>query len=178
VKQLEVMHELTRPRTGILALLGHPPNVGENVIASAKKAAASLGHSLVVLDTITDSDFAGAFANAKQEDAIGLVVPSDPLFVTNLPQLTALAAHHALPTIYAEGELASTGGLISYGVDISEAFRQMADYVARLLHGAKASELPVNQPAKLPLKVNLKTARMLGLTIPATLLARADEVIE
>jgi len=116
-----------------------------------------------------------AFAAAQ---VAGLVVTAQPLFVSRHQQLAAVVARYAIPTVYAPADLAKSGGLMSYGTSVFDIFRRAGNYAGKILAGAKPAELPVKLPTKFELKINLNTARALGLTIPSTLLARADEVIE
>ena len=126
----------------------------------------------------TREDIDHAFTQLSQERADALLISADPLFTSSRGQLAALAARHMLPAMFNSREFALTGGLLSYGPDQGDAFREAGIYVGRILGGEKPSELPVVQPTKFDLVINLKTAKALGVTIPLTLLARADEVIE
>jgi putative ABC transport system substrate-binding protein len=133
---------------------------------------------LLVLNTSHQDEFAGAFATLVQQGAGALMLTGDPLFTAQREAIVALAALHAVPTIYHYREVVETGGLISYGGNVLDVWRQAGVYVGRLLKGEKPADLPVQQATKVELVINLKTANALGLTVPPSLLIRADEVIE
>jgi putative ABC transport system substrate-binding protein len=141
-------------------------------------AARALGREIVVLEVRSHHDLEAAFGTLVQRRVGALVVGAFPMFTNNREKLLALAAHHKIPTIYPNRSYTSEGGLVSYGADLVDAFRQGGVYAGRILKGAKPADLPVQQPTRFELAINLKTAKALGLTVPDTLLVSADEVIE
>jgi putative ABC transport system substrate-binding protein len=177
-KRLELLAELV-PRADVIALLVHPHNpVTEAEITDAEEAARAKGVKLVVVKASADAEFDAAFAALVQRQAGALVVSADGLFGNRRDQVVALAARHSLPAIYTDRWFADFGGLISFGIDGRAVRRQAGIYAGRILKGAKPADLPVQQPTKFELVINLKIAKALGLTVPQSLLARADEVIE
>jgi putative ABC transport system substrate-binding protein len=178
-KRLELLHELI-PATGVIAWLTNPNSALTEVETKPlHEAARALGLELRVVNVTNASEIDTAFATTlAKEPSVLLVVSGDPFFTSQRGQLVVLAARHAIPVIYAYREFAAAGGLMSYGPDLADAYRQQGIYAGRILKGAKPSDLPVQQVVKVELVINLKTAKALGLTIPPTLLARADEVIE
>jgi ABC-type uncharacterized transport system substrate-binding protein len=178
-KQLEVLRELV-PTATIVALLINPTNTtnAETLSRDLQAAARTIGLQLHVLHASTERDFDAVFASLPRLRASALVIGSDPFFNSRSQQLAALALRHAIPTMYPFREYAMAGGLISYGNSFADAHRQAGIYTGKILNGEKPGDLPVQQSTKVELIINLKTANALGLTVPLTLLGRADEVIE
>jgi putative ABC transport system substrate-binding protein len=177
-KRLELLSELV-PQAGVIALLVNPNNSNtERIIGDMQEAAHTKGVQLRVLKAGSESEIDAAFASLVELHAGALVVGGDPFFESRREQLVALAARHAVPAIYQWHEFAVAGGLISYGASLTALYRQVGIYAGKILSGAKPADLPVQQPTTFELVVNLKTAQALGLTVPPSILARADEVIE
>jgi putative ABC transport system substrate-binding protein len=167
------------PNVARFGLLADPAFPGTpSMIASVQAAAATLGRQLVVADARTDSDLETAFATFSQRRIGAVLVGISNLYNRRTDQLAAMAARHALPTIFPYREFALAGGLMSYGSSLAYEYHQVGIYTGRILKGEKPADLPVVQATKLELIINLKTAKALGLTIPETLLATADEVIQ
>jgi putative tryptophan/tyrosine transport system substrate-binding protein len=177
-KRLELLRELV-PAATIIAFLVNPDNSNARPDTAVMQAAAArLGQKLIVLSARTDQDIDLAFASLGQQQATALVVNTDAFFLTRRNQLASLEARYAIPTIHDLREYIAAGGLVSYGTNLADAYRQGGTYVGRILKGEKPHSLPVMQPTKFDLVINLKTARALGLEIPPSVLALADEVIE
>jgi putative ABC transport system substrate-binding protein len=177
-KRLELLSELV-PQTEVIALLVNPnSSEAEPTIRDAKEAARAKGMRLEILMASTESGIDAAFVSLVQMRAGALVVGADPFFSSRREQLVALAARHAVPAIYALRDFAMVGGLISYGPSLTVVYHQVGVYVGKILKGAKPPDLPIEQPTRFELVVNLNTAKALGLTVPPSILARADEVIE
>ena len=177
-KQLQLLRDLI-PNAATFGVLADPVSPSTQTIIAALKAAASkLGRQLVVVNARTDSDFEPAFANFSQQRVGAVLVTASTFYNRRAEQLAALAARHALPAIYPVREYALAGGLISYGSSAGYVYDQAGIYAGRILKGEKPADLPVQQITKIELVINLKTAKALGLTIPETLLATADEVIQ
>ena len=177
-KQLQVLQELL-PKAHVVAALINPssPNT-EPWSKNVQAAAHTLGLQVHILKVDTEQDIDTAFATLLQLRADAIVMPTTPLFTGRIAQLATLTIRHAVPAIYGYGEFARAGGLMSYGASIAEAYRLVGSYAGRILRGEKPSDLPVQQATKVELIVNLRTAKALGITLPLSLLARADEVIE
>jgi putative ABC transport system substrate-binding protein len=178
-KRLELLHELV-PAAASIALVVNPTNPAqaESTTKVLHASADQLGVQLSVLNASTESDFDTVFANAVQLKAGALVIGADPLFTSRLGQLAELALRHAIPAIYEFREFAAAGGLLSYGSSLTGTFGLAGNYAGRILKGENPSDLPVQQATKVELIINLKTAKAFGLTVPLSLLGRADEVIE
>jgi putative ABC transport system substrate-binding protein len=179
-KRLELLHELL-PAARVMALLVDPSNpaVAETTASQMLAAARTLGLELHVLNASTENDFDAVFAKIGQLRASGLVISAGTsIFVSRSRQLAALAARHAVPAVGANRAFAVAGGLMHYGADVVDAYRLTGGYVGRILKGEKPADLPVQQATKIELLINLKAAKALGVTVPLTLLGRADEVIE
>jgi putative tryptophan/tyrosine transport system substrate-binding protein len=177
-KRLELLSELV-PQAGVIALLVDPNNVsGERRIRDTQEAARAKGVELPILKASTESEIDDALGSLAQLRAGALVVDPDPFFGTRREQIVALASRRAVPAIYAWRDFAAAGGLISYGANIPSVYYQGGILVGKILKGAKPADLPVQQPTRFELVINLKTAETLGLTVPPSILVRATEVIE
>ena len=177
-KRLEVLRELV-PAVRNVGLLTNPanPNV-EIAVPDQHATAGALGLQLVVGYASSQSDIDLAFERFVRDRVQALLIDPDAVFFSRLQQITALAARHSIPTMYVSGQFAEAGGLMSYGANVADAYREVGVYAGKILKGVHPSDLPVLQPTKFELVINLKTAKSLGLTVPQTLLVAADEVIE
>ena len=177
-KQLQLLRELI-PNAAVFGVLADPAfPATQSIIADLQAAARTLGLQLVVVNARTDSDLETAFATFSQQRVGAVLVGTSTFYNRRMEQLAALAARHALPAIFPYREYALAGGLMSYGSSIGYLYHQAGIYTGRILKGEKPADLPVQQVTKIELVINLKTAKALGLTIPETLLATADEVIQ
>jgi putative ABC transport system substrate-binding protein len=177
-KRLELLSELV-PHAGVIGLLVNPNNpIPEPIMRDMQDAARAKGLQLLLLKAGTETEIDTAFATLVQLHVGALVLGPDPFLNSRREQLITLAARDAVPMIYDFRENAAVGGLISYGPSLAAAHRQAGIYAGKILKGAKSADLPIQQPTKFELVVNLKTAKALGLTVPPSILARADEVIE
>ena len=177
-KRLGLLHELM-PQAKTVTFLYNPKfAAAESELHDVQEAAHTLGLRINVLHASTDNEINAAFKTMVQQQTEALILAADPFFDTRRSQLVVLAAYNMLPAIYQFREYAVAGGLMSYGIDAVDAYRQVGIYTARILKGARPVDLPVLQPTKYELVINLKTTKALGLEVPPTLLARADEVIE
>jgi putative tryptophan/tyrosine transport system substrate-binding protein len=177
-KRLQLLRELVPTATSIAALVNPTGPIAETLSRDLRDAAGALGLRLDVLHASSERDFDAAFATVAQLRAGALLIVTDPFFVNQSEQLAALALHHAIPTIYFAREFVAAGGLMSYGSSLTDAYRLAGTYTGRVLKGEKPADLAVQQSTKVELIINLRTAKALGLTLPLSLLGRADEVIE
>jgi putative ABC transport system substrate-binding protein len=178
-KRLQLLHELV-PTANVIAALVNPtdPARAETTSKELQAAAKTLGLQLHVLNASTDQDFDTVFARLVELRAGGLVIGGEPFFNSRSEQLGALTIRHAVPAIYQLRAFAAAGGLVSYGGSLTDAYRLVGVYTGQILKGEKPADLPVQRATKVEMIINLKTAKMLGLTVPQSLLGRADEVIE
>ena len=177
-KRLELLIEVV-PTVTVIGLLTNPNNPRTDLeIGQLQAAAGTAGKQILVVKASGERDFDVAFETLVQERASAVLIPAEPLFSLWREQLVALAARHALPAMYDVREFTAAGGLLSYGISLTDTFRLVAGQVARILKGAKPADSPILQPTRLELVVNLRTAKTLGVTIPESFLLRADEVID
>jgi putative tryptophan/tyrosine transport system substrate-binding protein len=177
-KRLGLIRELL-PRANLIGLLLNPNDPLTDVITTeVQQAASTVGQRIEVLHASSSREIDAAFASLLQKRAGALVLGAGPLFFTRRVQLVTLATRHAVPAVYVSREFVQAGGLMSYGTNLAEMWRQVGDYVGRVLKGTNPTDLPVMQSTKLEFVINLQTARTFDLEIPPTLIARADEVIE
>jgi ABC-type uncharacterized transport system substrate-binding protein len=178
-KRLGLLHDLV-PKAVRIAVLVNPANVQaiESSLRDIPDAAHAMGLQIQVLNASTRSEIEAAFASLVRDRADALFVAPDAFFAGRPVQFATLAAHHRVPAAYTQRDFVEAGGLMSYGTDIPDMFRQVGLYSGQILKGAKPADLPVLQSTKFEFAINLQTARLLGLDVPPTVLARADEVIE
>jgi ABC-type uncharacterized transport system substrate-binding protein len=175
-KRLELVRELV-PSATVIGMLRNPTNPGE-AERDERAAADTLGQRIVVQDASTDKDLEAAFATLDERRVAAVLVPADAIFTASRDHIVALAARYKIPAIYPWREYAEAGGLMSYGPPLADSYHQMGAYVGKILRGIEPADLPVIQPTRIELVINLKTAKALGLAIPAKVLALADAVIE
>ena len=178
-KRLDLLRELV-PAAARVSVLVNPANATstESTLRDVPAAARAMGLQIKIFNASTSREIEAVFAGFGRERPDALFVGTDPYFYSRRVQLAVLAAHHAIPATFSQRDYAEAGGLMSYGTSLTDAFRQVGVYAGRILKGAKPPDLPVVQASKFELVINLPTARTLGLEVPPTLLARADEVIE
>jgi putative ABC transport system substrate-binding protein len=177
-KRITLLRDLLPGAKMLAILMNSTAPAGEAEVAVAERVAPKFGWQVKVLRVGRELDFGTAFQPLVRERADALLVTTDPIFESQRHRIVALAAQHAIPTIYALREYAVAGGLMTYGASISDVYRQAGLYAGRILKGEKAAELPVMQASKFELYINLKTAKRLGIQVPRTLLAFADELID
>jgi putative ABC transport system substrate-binding protein len=177
-KRLELVRELLPHATTIAMLVNSNNPTAEIRLNDIQTAARSVGQEINILNASTIRDIDAAFAKLAQMRADALLVASDPFFFTRAAQLVVLAARHAIPSLYSRREFAAAGGLMSYTANYDESYRLLGVYAARILKGEKPGDLPIQRPTRFELVINLSTAKAIGLTVPPTLIARTDEVIE
>jgi putative ABC transport system substrate-binding protein len=177
-KRLGLLRELMPAGADVFVLVNPKSPVTEAALQDMQAAASAVGQKFSILHASNNQEIYAAFPAMAQSGAPALIIITDPLFTSRRVQLVTLAARYAIPAIYTSREFPDIGGLMSYGTDLPDIYRQVGNYAARILKGAKPAELPVMQPTKFELVINLATAKALGIEVPPTLLARADEVIE
>jgi putative tryptophan/tyrosine transport system substrate-binding protein len=177
-KRMGLLRELIPTATRVAVLVNPTGPNSETTLRDAQSAGRATGLEIQILNASTSREINVAFATAERERPDVLLVDIDPFFTSRRVQLVNLASRHAIPTMYSGRQFTEAGGLMSYGSNLTDAWRQVGVYAGRILKGAKPADLPVAQSTKFELVINAETARMLGLTVPATLLATADEVIE
>ncbi len=177
-KHLELLREVA-PKTAVLGVLVNPVSAEAKFqVTRAEMAARALGLQTLILNASSENDFDMVFATLSQQQAAALLIAGDALFTGEVNRLVALTGKQGVPAIYFQREFAVAGGLMSYGPSLTEAYREAGTYIRKILNGAKAAELPVLQPTKFELVINLKTAKAIGLDVPWFLQQRVDEVIE
>jgi putative ABC transport system substrate-binding protein len=177
-KRLQFLHELV-PSAATIALLANPNSPQADAqVTDVEAASRAFGQQVIILKASSDSDIDAAFAALAQSNASALLVSADPFFLSRRVQIVSSVARLAIPAMYEWRQFAEAGGLMSYGVDLIDAYRQAGGYVAKILNGAKPADLPVLQPTKFEFVINLKTAKKMGLDLPPKLVALADQVVE
>jgi putative ABC transport system substrate-binding protein len=178
-KRLELLRELV-PRAARVGVLVNPANVTntDTTLRDIESAARAASMQVEVLEARTPGEIDKVFATLRHDQIDALFVSGDPFFTSRRVQVAILAAHHSIPATYGTREIAEVGGLMSYGANVPDGWRLAGNYVGRILNGERPADLPVVQATKLEFVINLQTAKTLGIDVPATLLARADEVIE
>jgi putative ABC transport system substrate-binding protein len=177
-KQLGLLRELA-PGTAAIAVLVNPNFPGtERQLRDVEVASRALGLQFKILRAATEPEIDGAFGSMAPLNGAALIVAADPFFIAHRDHIVALAAHHSIPAIYSVRNFAVAGGVMSYGTDFADSYRQAGIYTGRIVKGEKPADLPVQQSTKFEFVINLKAAKALGITVPPSLLARADEVIE
>jgi putative tryptophan/tyrosine transport system substrate-binding protein len=177
-KQIELLHEIV-PKAGVMAVIVNPTNPGHgSALAGLQAGARVLKIHLSVVSVTTEQEIETAFASVSQQGAGAVIFPVDPLFQDRRDQLVELQNRYSLPTVFGGPEFPRLGGLIGYGANMASAFHDLANYTGRILKGARPEDLPIEQTTKIEMVINLSTAKALGLTIPLSVLGRADEVIE
>jgi putative ABC transport system substrate-binding protein len=177
-KAFELLHELLPNATRITALINPTSTFSGAIRKKIQASAAALGLQLDVLNANSDSEIDNAFASVAQQPGAPIMIGPDPFYTSRRAQIVSLAARYTVPAMYVVREFVEGGGLISYGPDLTNAYREAGTYTGRVLKGDKPAELPVMLPTKFDMVINLKTAKLLGITVPDKLLALADEVIE
>jgi putative tryptophan/tyrosine transport system substrate-binding protein len=178
IKRLELLRELVPKISRVLVLSHLSDPIAPPQVRALEETAHALGIKLQIRDIRTSGDLAAAFDAGAKERAEGVLATNESIFAVNRARVAELAARHKLPGVYSQGVIAGAGGLMTYQADTTVLHRRAATYVDRLLRGAKPADLPIEQPTKFELIINLKTAKALGLTVPPALLARVDEIIE
>ncbi len=177
-KRLGLLRELVPAASVIAVLIDQTTPTGKQLLIEVQDAARAAGQPILVVSAGSERDFDAAFATILRQRAGALLVGANPVFMSERARLVALAARHRIPAFYAFREFPDAGGLMSYGTDLADLYRQAGVYAGRILKGAKPADLPVLQPTKFELVINLKAAKALGITVPTSILVRADEVIE
>jgi putative tryptophan/tyrosine transport system substrate-binding protein len=176
-KQIELLNELL-PGSAPLAIVFDPNTEVESLRTNVQAAEQTLGRRVILVNAASPNEFDTAFETIVLNKASGLIIPDRPIFISRHDQLAKLAARYRIPTIYPPADLALSGGLMSYGASTLDTFRRAGRLVGRILNGAKPADIPIEQPTKIELKINLTTAKTLGLEMPTSIVLRADEVIE